>query len=107
MTKCAHGVYLPAWAVDGRNPYCSCCENFGKVPRERAVNLPGKSSTPLESGGCPECGSTVWLRVAENGSDANRECGECGRKYKRKLTVHEQFRRLFEAEEQKLERRQS
>jgi hypothetical protein len=32
-------------------------------------------------GSCPQCGSTVYMRVDEKGSDANRICADCGTKY--------------------------
>lgn len=106
MQRCAHGVYLPAWAVDGRNPYCSACDCFGQVPHEKSVELPRSSSDPLNTrdklhanaksnGACPQCGSHVWMRQKEVGSDSQRECGECGTKFRVKLTVHQQAARLF------------
>lgn len=106
MNRCEHSVYLPAWAKDGKSPYCSCCNSTGLIPDEKAnLELPRSSSDPLttsdrvmangHNSGCPECGSAVYLRVKESGSDANRECAECGKRYRRKLTVHQQAQELL------------
>ena len=43
------------------------------------------------SNSCPECGSTIYLRKNER-SDANRECGECGAQYHRRLQGYERAR---------------
>jgi hypothetical protein len=109
MNRCAHGVYLPKWAKDGSNPYCSCCSNFGSVPRPKDVVLPRSSGHRLTragqefangfDGGCPDCGSTIFVRVTEK-NPANRECADCGRKYKVKLRTHQQAQQLLAEMEQ-------
>jgi len=93
LRRCPHGQYLGA--LDGEaSPYCILCGGTGNPIDARPVVLPRSSGDPLdESGrvyankksltGCPECGSHVWLRVDENGGDAQRECADCGTKYRR------------------------
>lgn len=93
IRKCPHGQYLGA--LDGdTSPYCVLCGGTGNPIDARPVVLPRSSSDPLdETGrvyankhsrtGCPECGSHVWLRVDENGGDTQRECPDCGTKYRR------------------------
>lgn len=110
MQRCAHGVYLPSWAVDGANPYCSCCSNFGNVTDEKEVVLPRRTSDPLTTadhvranglaGGCPDCGTVAYVRVKEDGGDTNRECAECGTKYKVRMTPHQQALALLAEMEQ-------
>ena len=93
IRKCPHGQFLGA--LDGEtSPYCILCGGPGNPVDARPVVLPRSSGDPLdESGrvyankhsriGCPECGSHVWLRVNEKGSDTQRECADCGTKYRR------------------------
>jgi Zn ribbon nucleic-acid-binding protein len=110
MQRCSHGIYLPKWATDGLNPYCSACGNFGKVLAEKEVVLPRSSGEFLtfadqirangNDGGCPACGSVPYVRVKEEGGDANRECAECGTKYKVRMTVHQQAKALLAEIEQ-------
>jgi DNA-directed RNA polymerase subunit RPC12/RpoP len=45
--------------------------------------------------GCPACGSAVWMRMRESGSDAQRECAECGTAYSVRLSVHRQAQQVF------------
>jgi uncharacterized Zn finger protein len=110
MQRCAHGIYLPKWATDGLNPYCSACGNFGKVSAEKEVVLPRSSGDPLTNadhiranglaGGCPACGTVAYVRVKETGGDTNRECAECGRIYKARLTEHQKAQALLAEMEQ-------
>ncbi len=110
MQRCQHGVYLPKWAVDGANPYCSCCSNFGQVVGEKEVVLPRSSGDPLThaegirangfDGGCPACGTVVYVRVAEDGGDSHRECADCGTSYKVRMTTHQQVKALLAEMEQ-------
>ncbi len=88
MQRCQHGVYLPKWAVDGANPYCSCCSNFGQVVGEKEVVLPRT------------CGTVVYVRVAEDGGDSHRECADCGTSYKVRMTTHQQVKALLAEMEQ-------
>lgn len=113
MQRCAHGVYLPSWAVDGANPYCSACGNFGQVDGEKEVILPRCCNDPLTNadhvranglaGGCPACGTVAYVRVKETGGDTNRECAECGTKYRVRMTTHQQAKALLAEMEQECE----
>jgi Zn ribbon nucleic-acid-binding protein len=110
MQRCSHGIYLPKWATDGANPYCSGCSNFGTVVDAKEVVLPRSSSDPLTNadhirangfaGGCPACGTVAYVRVKEMDGDTNRECAECGTKYKTRKTVHQQAKLLLAEMEQ-------
>ena len=98
LNKCEHGVYLPSWAVDGANPYCTGCDNFGKVPNPQNIILPKSSGDALTKAGrlsankheaargCPECLSAVYT-IENNPSE--RTCGDCGTRYKVRLTAHQ------------------
>lgn len=94
---CSHHVYIPEG--ESRAPYCQICTPGGPA-ETRAVVLPRSSSDPLttadrvmankrpQNGGCPECGSTIYLRANER-SDVNRECADCGYRYKVRLSNHQ------------------
>jgi predicted RNA-binding Zn-ribbon protein involved in translation (DUF1610 family) len=108
INKCQHGVYIPEG--ESRAPYCQICTPGGPTDT-RAVVLPRSSSDPLShagrvmankwySNGCPECGSTIYLRVNESGSDANRECADCGANYRVRLTNHQRAVLIGEEAEQ-------
>jgi hypothetical protein len=90
ISKCEHGVYIPQGET--RAPYCQLCSPDG--PKQtRDVVLPRNTSVALgqdegrvyanktRSGGCPECGSFIYLRQKETGTDAQRECADCGHHY--------------------------
>jgi Zn ribbon nucleic-acid-binding protein len=89
IAKCEHGVYIGKGET--RALYCWLCTPGGPV-ETRDVVLPVNSSIPLDvyrtmanksSGGggrCPQCGSSVYMRVNET-RDTQRECAECGHKY--------------------------
>jgi Zn ribbon nucleic-acid-binding protein len=104
MDRCAHGVYLPAWVTDGNNPFCSGCEAFGRVPNPQEVVLPARSNGALNTTefaggtGCPACGSAVYMRVKETGGDSHRECAECGKQYRVRMSEHQRAVRVKEAE---------
>lgn len=97
ITKCDHGVYIPEG--ESRAPYCQICQPGGPA-ETRAVVLPRSSADPLttagrvmantrqQNGGCPECGSTIYVRTNER-NDANRECADCGANYRVRLTGHQ------------------
>lgn len=90
IPRCEHGIYIPAGQVTA--PYCTYCSPDGpKNPRP--VVLPRSSADPLNvndrvrankqmPGACPRCGSTIYMRVNEKGSDGNRICGDCGTPYR-------------------------
>jgi hypothetical protein len=108
INKCQHGVYIPEG--ESRAPYCQICTPGGPTDT-RAVVLPRSSSDPLTTagrvmankrtcnGGCPECGSAIYLRKNER-SDVNRECADCGASYRVRLTDHQRAQLIkAEAEE--------
>lgn len=109
MQRCSHGIYLPKWATDGANPYCSGCSNFGTVVNAKQVVLPRSSGDPLTNvdqangfgRGCPACGSTIYMRVKELGGDSHRECSECNTRYTVRMTVHQQAQALLAEMEEK------
>lgn len=89
ISRCPHSVYIPAGEV--RAPYCSYCSPGGPS-NQRDVVMPRSSGDPLNTSGCvganrhilgscPKCGSNVYSRVNEQGSDANRLCADCGTHY--------------------------
>jgi|SRR5258708_3552174 len=97
LQRCSHGVYIPAGEKIA--PYCSYCSPGGPS-NQRPVVLPRSSGDPLNindrvrsnkhcEGACPQCGSTVYMRANEKGSDANRICGDCGHKYHARKTFKE------------------
>jgi predicted RNA-binding Zn-ribbon protein involved in translation (DUF1610 family) len=98
--RCPHGVYIPAGEVTA--PYCSYCSPGGPA-NQRDVVLPRSSADPLNaadrvyankhvSGSCPQCGSTVYMRKDEKGTDANRICADCGTPYRAR--VFKSFKQL-------------
>jgi hypothetical protein len=100
ISRCAHGVYIPAGEVTA--PYCTyCCP--GGPTNQREVVLPKSSDNPLNvsgrvhankhvSGACPQCGSTIYMRKDEKGGDAARICGDCGTPYRAR--VYKSFKAL-------------
>lgn len=93
IRRCDHGLYIPAGEVTA--PYCSYCTPGGPT-NQRDVVLPKSSNDPLNirsaqqanqtrNGACPQCGSTLYMRVDEKGSDANRECADCGTRYRARV----------------------
>ena len=111
LSKCSHDVYLPAWAVDGQNPYCSGCSTFGRVPNPQNVVLPTASNDPLSNKGrlmankrgnltgCPACQSSIYVLRSNNLTD--RSCGDCGENYKVRLSLKQRAEMIrVEAEEQ-------
>lgn len=94
MSRCEHGVYIPAGEVIA--PYCQLCSPGGPS-NQRDVVLPRSSGDPLNVNAqgqrankrngvaCPQCGSTIYMRVDEGGSDANRICADCGIKYRARV----------------------
>ena len=96
IRKCEHGVYIPEG--EDRAPYCQLCTPGGPA-NTKPVVLPRSSADPLSTAGrvqanrhgnaCPECGSTIYMRIDENGSDSRRECGECGHRFKVRLSTHQ------------------
>lgn len=93
MLRCPHGLYIPAGEVTA--PYCSYCSPGGPT-NQREVVLPKSSGDVLNTseamrankrsdGACPQCGSTIYMRVDERGSDANRICADCGIKYRARV----------------------
>lgn len=93
MRRCEHGVYIPAGEL--KAPYCSSCTPGGPT-NQRDVVLPRSSDDPLSTSGrvnanthgdgsCPQCGSTIYMRVNEKGGDARRECADCGTKYRARV----------------------
>jgi ribosomal protein L37AE/L43A len=90
MSRCAHGVYIPAGEVTA--PYCTYCTPGGPT-NQRPVVLPRSSGDPLNTNGgvrankrgngsCPQCGSTIYMRADERGNDLKRICADCGSKYR-------------------------
>lgn len=103
ISRCQHGVYIPAGEV--RAPYCSYCSPGGPANQREEVVLPRSSGDPLNTssrvaankhadGSCPQCGSVVYVRVNEKGSDANRICADCETHYK--VRVRKTLRQLAE-----------
>ena len=97
INRCAHGIYIPAGDVTA--PYCTYCTPGGPK-NQRPVVLPRSSADPLNvsdrvgankkvEGACPQCGSTVYMRANEKGSDSNRVCADCGAKYRTRKTLRE------------------
>ena len=93
INRCPHGVYIPAGDVTA--PYCTYCTPGGPK-NQRPVVLPRSSADPLNvsdrvgankkvEGACTQCGSTVYMRANEKGSDANRVCADCGHKYRARV----------------------
>jgi hypothetical protein len=107
-TKCIHGIYISEG--ESRALYCQICTPGGPTDT-RAVVLPRSSSDPLttagrvmgnnrqSNGGCPECGSTIYLRTNER-SDVNRECADCGANYRVRLSNHQRAMLIEEEAEQ-------
>jgi hypothetical protein len=100
ISRCAHGVYIPAGEVIAI--YCSWCSPTGPT-NQRDVVLPRSSGDSLNTSGtmhankhvqgsCPQCGSTVYMRKDEKGSDANRICADCGTPYRAR--VYKSFKQL-------------
>lgn len=100
LLRCLHGIYIPAGEVTA--PYCTYCTPGGPT-NQREVVLPRSSGDSLNvngrvhankhvSGSCPQCGSTVYMRNDEKGSDANRICGDCGTPYRAR--VYKSFKQL-------------
>jgi Zn ribbon nucleic-acid-binding protein len=54
-----------------------------------ALSNAGRALANKHGSGCPECGSAIYMRVDENGSDTSRECAECGAHYKARLSTHQ------------------
>jgi len=104
ISKCVHGVYLCSGSVDGKALYCQLCTPGGPSDQHQVI-LPRSSASPLSTdgrimankrgNGCPACGSAVWMRMRESGSDAQRECAECGTAYSVRLSVHRQAQQVF------------
>ena len=90
LPRCEHGVYVCSGSPLGKSLYCSFCTPLGPYDTKDVV-LPRSSGDPLTTagrllanrGGCPKCGSTLWLRQKETGSDLARTCADCGALYKR------------------------
>jgi hypothetical protein len=91
IRRCPHGQYLGVKDHE-TSPYCRLCGSAGNPLDARPVVLPYSSGDPLNENdclkanrhngiACPACGSTIYCRVKENGSDSNRECADCGKRY--------------------------
>jgi hypothetical protein len=100
IQRCPHSVYIPAGEVTA--PYCTYCTPGGPT-NQRDVVLPRSSGDVLNTSGtlhankhvhgsCPQCGSTVYMRKDEKGSDANRICADCGTPYRAR--VYKSFKQL-------------
>ncbi len=104
MRRCPHDVRIPTWHSGNDSPYCSGCNSSRVIPNQKdGIQLPRSCGDPLEETGrvyankhngigCPECGSHVWCRAKESGSDAQRICADCGHRYSvrsRRLAVGE------------------
>jgi predicted RNA-binding Zn-ribbon protein involved in translation (DUF1610 family) len=108
ITKCSHGVYIPEG--ESQALYCRLCVPDGPTDTKDVV-LPRSSGDPLTtagrvmanksktSGGCPECGSTIYLRTNER-NDVNRECADCGTNYRVRLSNHQ---RALQVEREEME----
>lgn len=101
MRRCEHGVYIPAGEVTAI--YCTWCGTPGGPADQRDVVLPRSSGDSLNvtdrvyankqvHGSCPQCGSTIYMRKDEKGSDAARVCGDCGTPYR--VRVFKSFKAL-------------
>jgi Zn ribbon nucleic-acid-binding protein len=97
ISKCVHGVYLCHGSSDGKALYCRLClpdappdQREVVLPRSSADKLSNEGRTLANKRGCPQCGSAVWMRMRESGSDAQRECAECGTAYSVRLNAHQQ-----------------
>lgn len=98
LRRCLHGIYAPSW-VNGVNYYCQMCNPSREIPNAQSVILPrssndalsheGRSTANKHGSGCPQCGSAIWLRAAENGSDTHRVCAECEYRYKVRQSFHQ------------------
>jgi Zn ribbon nucleic-acid-binding protein len=109
MNRCEHGHYIGA--NDSVAYYCRLCWPDGQPPRTENVNLP-RSGKPLTTAdraranihnhsSCPACGSAIWLRVKETGTDSRRECADCGQLYTVRLSPHQQAQRIRQEVEAK------
>jgi Zn ribbon nucleic-acid-binding protein len=104
LSKCDHGIYLCNGSTNGKALYCQLCTPGGPSDQHQVI-LPRSSASPLSTdgrimankrgNGCPACGSAVWMRMRESGSDAQRECAECGTAYSVRLSVHRQAQQVF------------
>ena len=63
-----------------QEPWCS--RAYSADPLTTAGRVMANKLNP--SGGCPECGSAIYLRTNER-NDVNRECADCGHRYKVRL----------------------
>jgi Zn ribbon nucleic-acid-binding protein len=103
ISKCEHGIYLCNGSTNGKALYCQLCTPGGPSDQHQVI-LPRSSASPLSTdgrmmanrhgNGCPQCGSSVWMRLEENGGDANRVCAECGTAYKVRLNTHQLAERV-------------
>ncbi|HEY2390276.1 MAG TPA: hypothetical protein VGK22_03810 [Candidatus Angelobacter sp.] len=92
INKCEHGIYISEGETHAL--YCSYCTPGGPAHTKDVV-LPRSSGDVLSNsdrvtanahlGGCPECRSSIYMRSNEL-HDTNRECADCGAKYRVRLT---------------------
>jgi ribosomal protein L37AE/L43A len=99
LKRCPHGVYVPVGSPRGLSPYCTgCTDSRGPVPffETRSVQIPNTHTTIFNANdvlhanarspyACPKCGSMVYLRKNEKGTDVQRICADCGANYRGKL----------------------
>lgn len=72
LSKCDHDVYLPSWASNGNNPYCSGC-----CPPDPVLQKSGTAFTPFPGGEkkCPKCESDKSFKFK---GEYEWHCKECG-----------------------------
>src|SRR5258708_1403740 len=104
ISKCEHSVYIPQGET--RAIYCRICTPDGPTNTKDVV-LPRSSNDCLDENtrvfankhsgtGCPACGSHVWCRADEKGSDSSRLCADCGTPYRVRLRAHQRAQELFQ-----------
>ena len=92
IRKCEHGSYISV--NETRALYCALCSPDGPL-NPKDVVLPRSLPTSdhmlanSNSRGCPQCGSSTWLRRKESGPDTQRECADCGTSYRVRISDHQ------------------